>query len=78
MHPKSNITKKIPIILLILVNGKLISDFQEKATLFNNHFTSQCNHVEKANKLPNFKYKTDKRLTAPEIHENDILLTKKI
>ena len=36
-------TKKIPIIPLILVNGKLISDFQEKANLFNNHLQKILN-----------------------------------
>ena len=34
-------TKKIPVIPFILVNGKLISDFQKKVNLFNNHFASQ-------------------------------------
>ena len=30
--------KKIPIIRLVLYEGKLISDFEKKAELFHNHF----------------------------------------
>ena len=34
--------KKIPIIPPILVNGELVSDFKQKANMFNSHFASQC------------------------------------
>ena len=33
--------KKIPMIPPVLFEGKLISDFEKKAELFNNHFASQ-------------------------------------
>ena len=38
--------KKIPIIPPILVNGELVSDFKQKANIFNNHFASQCTPIK--------------------------------
>lgn len=67
-------TKKIPILQSILANGKLISDFQKKTYLFNNQFTSQCTPIKNTSRLPNFQYKTGKRLTSIEINNTDILL----
>ena len=51
--------KKIPIIPPLFFEGKLISDFEEKAELFNNHFPSQCCLVKIASTLQNLEYKTD-------------------
>ena len=34
--------KKIPIISPVFFEGKLTSDFEKKAELFNNHFASRC------------------------------------
>ena len=51
--------KKIPIIPSVFFKGKLMSDFQKKAKLFNNHFASQCSLVKNASTLPNLEYKTD-------------------
>ena len=65
--------KKIPIIPPVLFEGKLISDFEKKVELFNNHFASQCSLVKNASTIPNLEYKTDARLNHFEIHENDIL-----
>ena len=65
--------KKIPIILSVLFEGKLISDFEKKAELFNNHFASQCSLVKNASTLPNLEYKTDERLNYFEINEDDTL-----
>ena len=65
--------KNVPIIPPVLFEGKLISDFQEKDELFNNHFASQCSLVKNASALPNLEYKTDERLNYFEINENDIL-----
>ena len=59
--------KKIPIIPPILVNGELVSDFKQKAHIFNNHFASQCTAIKNSSKLPNFSYKTEKRLTSFDI-----------
>ena len=49
--------KKIPIIPPVLFEGKLISNFEKKAELFNNHFASQCSLVENASTLPNLNIK---------------------
>ena len=38
--------KKIYIIPPVFFEGKLISDFEKKAELFNNHFLSQCSLVK--------------------------------
>ena len=39
--------KNIPIIPPVLFEGKLISDFEEKAELFNNHFVQKCKYRTK-------------------------------
>ena len=45
--------KKIPLILPILVNNKLISNFKEKANYFNNFFTSHCTLISNVSVLSN-------------------------
>ena len=67
--------KKIPIIPPILVNGELVSDFKQKANIFNNHFASLCAHIKNGSKLPSFSYKTEKRLRSFDTKDDDILLT---
>ena len=44
--------KKIPLILPILINNKLISNFKEKANHFNAFFASQCTPVSNNSTLP--------------------------
>ena len=51
--------KKIPIIPSVFFKGKLMSDFQKKAELFNNHFPSQCSLVKNASTLPSVGYKSE-------------------
>ena len=58
----------------ILVNSELISDFKQKANIFNNHLDSQCIPIKYARKLLKFSYKTKKRLTSFDIKDDDILL----
>ena len=58
----------------MIVNGFVVSDFATKANLFNDFFTSQCSPVVNSSTLPNFCYKTQKRLIDIEIKEDDILL----
>ena len=65
--------KKTPIIPPVLVNGELVSDFEQKANLFNNYFASQFTPIKNASKLPNFSYKTEKMLTSFDIKDDDIL-----
>ena len=56
-----------------LVNGELVTDFKQKANLFNNYFASQCTPIKNGSKLPNFSYKTEKLLTSFDIKDDDIL-----
>ena len=65
--------KKTPIIQIVLVNGELVSDFEQKANLFNNYFDSQCSPIKNRTKLPNFSYKTEKILTWSDIKDDKIL-----
>ena len=67
--------RKIPIIAPILINGELVSDFKQKANIFNNHFVSLCTPIKNGSKLSNFSYKTEKRLTSFDIKDDSILLT---
>ena len=62
----------------LIVNNFVVSDFTAKANLFNNSFASQCSPVVNSSTLPNFCYKTQKRISDLEIKENDILLIIKI
>ena len=61
--------KKTPIISPLLGNNKIISNFSEKANLFNKFFASQCTPLENHSSLPPFCLKTDKSL---KISETDI------
>ena len=61
--------KKTPIIPPLLVNNKIVSNFSEKANLFNKFFASQCTPLENHGSLPPFCLKTDKSL---KISETDI------
>ena len=70
--------EKIPIIPPILVNGELVSDFKQKANIFNNHFASLCTPIKNGSKLPTFSYKTEKSLTSFDKKDDDILLILKI
>ena len=61
--------KKTPIIPPLLVSNKIVSNFSEKANLFNKFFASQCTPLENHSSLPPFCLKTDKSL---KISETDI------
>ena len=43
-------SKKLPLILPLLINDKLISDFAVKANHFNNFFASQCTPLDDSSK----------------------------
>ena len=58
--------KKIPAISPLLVDGNFISDFCEKANIFNNFFASICKPIKNNSRLPPFIYKTK--------HQNSLLL----
>ena len=54
--------KKTPAISPLLVDGTFISDFCEKANLFNNFFASICTPIKSNSTLPPFTYKTNTRI----------------
>ena len=66
--------RKTPNIPPLIVNNFAVSDFTTKANLFNNFFASQCSPVVNSSTLPNFCYKTQKRVSDIEIKEDNILL----
>ena len=66
--------KKIRTVQPILVNGDLVSEFKQKANIFNKHFAPLCTPIKNGSKLPSFSYKTEKRLTSVDIKDDDILL----
>ena len=49
--------KKIPCIPPINHNNNYITDFNEKAQIFNNFFAKQCTLVESTSKLPTNSFK---------------------
>ena len=64
--------RKIPIIPPLSVNGKIITDFNEKANLFNNCFSSQCNPLPNDSKLPEDQtYITETKLSSFNIEDED-------
>ena len=65
--------KKIPSISPIFHNGKNISDFKEKANLFNSTFASQCTPVSNSSVLPDIRFQTNAHLNSFSITEKDIL-----
>ena len=55
--------KKIPLIPSLFHENCFITDFKEKAELFNSFFYNQCSLLINCSKLPaNLRYVTDKRL----------------
>ena len=65
---------KLPAISPLFVNGKFVSDFCEKANLFNNFFASICTPVKNSSVLPLLLYRTNARITSFDIKEEDISL----
>ena len=79
LHARINIFKKTPMIPPLLVNDKIISNFYEKANLFNRFFASQCTPLENNSSLPPLCLKTEKSLSSLKIRETDIfVITKKL
>ena len=55
--------KKILLIPPLFHENRFITDFKEKAELFNSFFSNQCSLLKNRSKLPtNLRYVTDKRL----------------
>ena len=66
--------KKIPLIPLILVNNKLISNFKEKANYFNDFFASQCTPISNDSALTNSSNSVlNVSLSSIQFEDQDIL-----
>ena len=71
--------KKIQAIPPLLVNGKFVSNFCEKANLFNNLFAQIFTPIKNSSVLPLFSYKVRARTTSFYFTEEDIsLIIKKL
>ena len=65
--------KKIPCILP-LFHDKFITDFKEKAELFNSFFSKQCSIIDNGSKLPsNLVYHTNEKLSDIVINSENIV-----
>ena len=65
---------KIPLIPPLLVNNKIVSDFTEKANLFNDFFATQCTPLSNNTILPSaIFFKTQSRLSSINFEKEDIL-----
>ena len=64
--------KKIHNIPPLNLNGKIISNFEKKAELFNSHFASQCESINNSSVIPPLEYKTNGRWASVNKKEDDI------
>ena len=65
--------KKVPCIPPIFHENKFITDFREKAELFNSFFANQCSLIKNTSVLPtNCESLTDKSLSNITFTDNDI------
>ena len=73
--PKSSVNdKKIPIIPPLYHDGNFITDFRQKAELFNYYFAEQCSILLNSSKLPiNVALRTDHSLTSVNFSQDDFL-----
>ena len=65
---------KISLIPPLLVNNKIVSDFTEKANLFNDFFATQCTPLSNNSVLTSaISFKTQSRLSTINFEKEDIL-----
>ena len=65
---------KIPLIPPLLVDNKLVTDFLDKANLFNNFFAKQCTPISNDSTVPaNINFQTRERLSSFEFYVDDIV-----
>ena len=66
--------KKIPLILPLNVGNNLVTDFKEKARLFNEYFASKCTPITDYSSLPSlFNLKSTPNLSVVNFTDDDIL-----
>ena len=65
--------KKVPCIPPIFHENRFITDFREKAELFNSFFANQCSLIRNSSVLPtDYEFFTDKSLSNITFTDNDI------
>ena len=65
--------KKIPLIPPILVKDQLVTNFLEKANLFNEFFIQKCSTIENDSALPNdLVFETTERISSFDISKDEI------
>ena len=65
--------KKVPVIPPLLFNGAFVTDFQEKAKIFNFFFAKQCTLVSNNSILPSeFTYMTEEHIQSITFSESDV------
>ena len=64
---------KLPTISPLLVDGKLVSDFCNKANIFDNFVAFMCAPIDNASFLPSFPFRTGSWIKSFHTTENDIL-----
>ena len=64
--------KIVPAISPLLVDGKIISNFSQKAATFNKYFASQCTPLQNSSSLPTLPLRTDEKISSMNIIEDDI------
>ena len=66
--------KKIPIILTVLINDQLVTNFNEKANKINEYFSNQCSVIDNSIKLRTDQAPyTTSLLSSIDIKKSDIL-----
>ena len=66
--------RKIPVILPLLIDGKLVSDFKEKANRFNKLFSRQCTLLNNRSECPSLPiFVTNERLSSIVFDDQKIM-----
>ena len=66
--------KKVPVIPPILVNNKLVTNFKDKANIFNGFFSKQCQLIPNNSTLLSIQsFETSNRLSTIDIDSKKIL-----
>ena len=73
IYESLSIIKKIPCIPPIFHENRFVTNFKEKAELFNSFFAKQCSIIDNGSEIPSFLHpKTDKSLSNITFTDKDI------